>query len=114
MDEESEERRINEKAGNNENIENIEKSGKNEKDETGEKNNEFVTKEMKVSEIINNYPESVPVLMGYGLHCIGCHLSNIDTLEEGAKIHSIDEETMELMIKDVNAVIKECKEDNKP
>lgn len=71
----------------------------------------FVTKDMNLSEIIMSYPEAAPILMGYGLHCVGCHLSGVDTLESGAKIHAMDEETLNMMIRDINVIIRECKED---
>ena len=66
-----------------------------------------VTKDMKVMEIIENYPEAVPILMGYGLHCIGCVFSEFDTLETGAKTHGIDNETIDMMVRDVNEIIRE-------
>lgn len=73
---------------------------------------DFIYKDIKISEIITRYPEVIPVLMGYGLGCIGCSNSEIDTLEEGAKIHSIDDRTLKMMIQDMNILIRECKEEN--
>ena len=49
-------------------------------------------------ELVEKYPNVIPVLMGYGLHCVGCNFSQFDTLENGAKIHGIDEEEFELML----------------
>jgi hybrid cluster-associated redox disulfide protein len=67
---------------------------------------QFVKKDMLMIDIITQYPEVAPILMGYGLHCVGCHFSGQDTLEMGAKMHGIDEETIKLMLKDANLIIK--------
>lgn len=71
-----------------------------------EKQNQFVTKDMFLIDIISKYPEAAPILMGYGLHCVGCHFSGADTLEMGAKMHGMDDEIMEMMLKDVNLIIE--------
>lgn len=70
-----------------------------------EKMNDFVTKEMFLIDIIAKYPEAAPILMGYGLHCVGCHFSGADTLEMGAKMHGMDDEILDMMLKDVNLII---------
>ena len=64
------------------------------------------TKDMLVMDIIQEHPDVATVLMGYGLHCVGCHFSDIDTLESGARIHGMDDETINMMVKDVNAMIE--------
>lgn len=68
--------------------------------------NELITKDMLMADIIMKYPEVAPILMGYGLHCVGCDFAYSDTLEMGAKVHGMDEETMEIMLKDANEVIE--------
>ncbi len=70
------------------------------------KEKKFVIKDMFLIDIITKYPEAAPILMGYGLHCVGCHFSGADTLEMGAKMHGMDEETVTMMLKDVNIIIE--------
>lgn len=41
-----------------------------------------ISKKTVLGEIINNNPEVVPVLASAGLHCIGCHVSSYESLEE--------------------------------
>lgn len=60
---------------------------------------EFVTKEMFVAEAVAKYPEAVEVFSEYGLHCIGCFASELDTVESGAKVHGIN---VEHLLYDVN------------
>lgn len=60
---------------------------------------EFITKEMFVAEAVAKYPESIEVFSRYGLHCIGCFASELDTVESGAKVHGIN---VEHLLYDVN------------
>ncbi len=68
--------------------------------------NKFVTKNMILVDVITKYPEVAPILMGYGLHCVGCHFSSIDTIENGAKLHGLDDEMIEMMLRDANLIIE--------
>ena len=69
-----------------------------------------ITKEIPINDLINNHPDVIPVLMGYGLHCVGCSFASHDTLETGARMHGMNEEEVEMMIKDVNTTIKAIEE----
>ena len=68
--------------------------------------NQFVKRDMLMIDIITQYPEVAPILMGYGLHCVGCRFSGADTLEMGAKVHGMNEETINMMLKDANLIIE--------
>lgn len=74
---------------------------------------DLITRDMFLMDIITKYPEAAPILMGYGLHCIGCHFSGADTLEMGARLHGMDDETIEMMLRDVNIIVKEFNKDIK-
>ncbi len=65
----------------------------------------LITKDMILMDIVDEYPEIAPVLMSYGLHCVGCAFSSFDTLENGIKIHGMDDETFEMLLRDINATI---------
>jgi len=65
-----------------------------------------IKKNIPINDLINNHPDVIPVLMGYGLHCVGCAFAQHDTIETGAKMHGMNEEEVEMMLKDVNVTIK--------
>ena len=65
----------------------------------------IVTKQTAIKELIEAHPETQEILMSYGLHCVGCHFSEFDTLEDGAMLHGLSDEDIELMIKDVNLIV---------
>jgi len=66
-----------------------------------------VKKEMLIANIVSENPEVIEVFLEYGLHCVSCHISGVETLEEGAARHGMDENTINMMIKDANQVISE-------
>ena len=41
-----------------------------------------ITRDMLISDIIEQYPQAVPAFMAIGMHCIGCALASGETLEE--------------------------------
>ena len=60
-----------------------------------------ITKENTIEEVVNKYPESVMVFMKHGLHCIGCHVSAFESVEEGAMAHGID---VDALVADLNKI----------
>jgi hybrid cluster-associated redox disulfide protein len=63
--------------------------------------NETITKEMGISDVIQKYPELIPVFIQHGLGCIGCALANFETIEQGAGAHGMD---IDRLMKDLNEV----------
>ena len=73
-----------------------------------------ITKDMTIMEIIINHPETMDVFIDSGLHCIGCGISQIETLEEGTMGHGWDEEDLEHLVDELNKTIStHTEEDDK-
>jgi len=70
-----------------------------------------VTKDMKLGELAEKYPESVEIMFNYGLHCVGCHVASFETLEQGAKAHGMSDEDIDKMVGEINKAINEPKEE---
>ena len=49
-----------------------------------------ITKDMLIGELIQSKPEAVETLMRFGMGCIGCPASQMESLEEAAMVHGID------------------------
>jgi len=62
-----------------------------------------IKKEMKISEIVEKYPQTLSLLLEKGLHCIGCPLAPDETFEEAAKVHGFD---LEKLLEELNKAIK--------
>ena len=49
-----------------------------------------ITKDMTIGEALSTNPDIAPVLMGIGMHCLGCPSAQGETLEEAAMVHGIE------------------------
>ena len=58
-----------------------------------------VTKTTQIGEVLRINPNVKEVLMGFGLHCFGCPMSQMETLEEAAAVHGVD---VDLMMEKIN------------
>ena len=66
---------------------------------------QLISKDMIIEEVVRKYPKTVPVFMAHGLHCIGCHVANFETVEQGAMGHGITDVTQ--LMADLNKVANE-------
>ena len=58
-----------------------------------------ITKNMLLGDIMEMKPDSGEVFLGFGLHCFGCPMAAMETLEEVAELYEIN---LELMLKKLN------------
>jgi hybrid cluster-associated redox disulfide protein len=70
----------------------------------------YVSADMSLGEIIENYPETIPVLLKYGLHCIGCHIASWESLREGLMAHGLDEKGIMDVVDELNRTIRKHEE----
>lgn len=49
-----------------------------------------ITKDMKIREVIDDYPETIKVFQDFNFHCIGCMAASFETIEQGVNVHGID------------------------
>jgi len=63
----------------------------------------LITKDMMIGELAEKYPELVDVLIeDYGFHCIGCGMSAVETLEQGAGVHGMTNKEIKVMVDNLN------------
>jgi iron-sulfur cluster assembly accessory protein len=65
-----------------------------------------ITKDTTIGEIVEKYPQVVETLMSYGVHCVGCHVSGVESLEMGFKGHGMDDATIADAVKKLNVIIE--------
>lgn len=71
-----------------------------------------VTRQTIIGDIVRKYPFSVEVFMDYGVHCVGCHVSDFETLEQGILGHGFSEGELLELIDELNEIIKNPPEDD--
>ncbi|MCR4956771.1 MAG: DUF1858 domain-containing protein [Lachnospiraceae bacterium] len=53
-----------------------------------------VTKDTMIGELLQINENITPVLLGIGMHCLGCPSSQMETIEEAAAVHGIDPDAL--------------------
>ncbi|MBS3174352.1 DUF1858 domain-containing protein [Candidatus Woesearchaeota archaeon] len=82
--------------------------------EKTETQTEILTKDMTIGEVIAKYPFLAEIMIGYGLHCVGCGVNPYETIEQGCLSHGMPEETLDNMMNELNeAVANTPKEEKK-
>ncbi|NLV75684.1 MAG: DUF1858 domain-containing protein [Tissierellia bacterium] len=59
-----------------------------------------ITKDMLVGEVIRSKPDAIDILLNFGLGCVGCPASQMESLEEAAMVHGLD---IDELLKALNA-----------
>ena len=63
---------------------------------------EKINENMNIREVIEKYPDTVPVFGRYNMGCIGCIASSFEKLRDIATVHGIDVKTF---VKELNDAI---------
>ena len=53
-----------------------------------------VTKSTMIGELLRIDENIAPLLLGIGMHCLGCPSSQMETIEEAAMVHGLDCEAL--------------------
>ena len=65
-----------------------------------------ITKDMTIGEALMLKPEIAPVLMGMGMHCLGCPASQAESIGDAALVHGLDADEL---VSEINAFIEKNK-----
>ena len=61
-----------------------------------------VNKDTTIGEVIQIDAGVIPILMGAGMHCVGCPSSAGETLEEAAMVRGIDGD---MLVEEIRAIL---------
>ncbi|MBP3619284.1 MAG: DUF1858 domain-containing protein [Clostridia bacterium] len=62
-----------------------------------------ITKDMTIGEIIELDENLGEVFLGFGMHCISCPVSQMETVEQASQVHGVD---LEFLLKKLNENLK--------
>jgi len=64
-----------------------------------------LSKEMLIADLLKtgNAEAKAEVLLGFGMHCLGCALAKGETLEEAAQVHNVDVGVMMKALEEADA-----------
>ena len=63
--------------------------------------NNQITKDMTLADVLKSKPAIAPVLMGKGMHCLGCAIAQGETVGQAAEVHGLDADQL---VKELNEV----------
>ena len=72
---------------------------------------QLITKEMTIGDVVSKYPSCIETLQSAGVHCVGCHVSYSETLEQGFKGHGMSDAEVDELIVKMNKAVEEEKMD---
>lgn len=73
-----------------------------------EQTHEYISKDDLISGIVDKYGmDAAEIMLKYGLHCVGCHVSQFETIEQGCLGHGMPEDDFNSMLKELNDMAKE-------
>lgn len=62
-----------------------------------------ITKDMTIGQVLEINEKLGDIFLGFGMHCISCPMSQMETVEEASQVHGID----------VDFLLKKLNENNK-
>ncbi len=61
-----------------------------------------IKKTMTIGEVLKIDENLADILMGFGMHCFGCPVSQMESLEDAAAVHGVD---VDLMVQKLNEAV---------
>ena len=61
-----------------------------------------IKKTMTIDKVLSIDENLTSVLLGFGLHCFGCPMSRMETLEQAAMVHGVD---VDIMVEKLNEAL---------
>ncbi len=59
----------------------------------------MITKDMLISDVLRENPGAAEIFKRIGMHCFGCAIASMETVEQAAQVHSVD---LDKLIIDLN------------
>ena len=62
-----------------------------------------ITKDTIIGDILDIAPETAPVFLSIGMHCLGCPSSRGETVEQACMVHGVDVDSLLEQINSITA-----------
>ena len=60
-----------------------------------------ITKDTIIGDILDIAPQTAPIFLSIGMHCLGCPSSRGETVEEACAVHGVDGEKLLAVVNEV-------------
>ena len=68
-----------------------------------------ITKDMTIGDVVKRFPACIETLQEAGVHCVGCHVSYHESLEDGFRGHGMSDEEVDSVVSKMNIAVLESK-----
>ena len=65
-----------------------------------------ITKDTIIGDILDIAPETAPIFLSIGMHCLGCPSSRGETVEQACMVHGVDVNALLGKVNSVLAAVK--------
>ena len=65
-----------------------------------------ITKDTIIGDILDIAPETAPVFLSIGMHCLGCPSSRGESVEQACLVHGVD---VDSLLEKINALVPAAK-----
>ncbi len=62
----------------------------------------MITKDTIIAEVLDNHPETAPLFLEIGMHCLGCPSARGESIEQACAVHGAD---VDALLAKINAAI---------
>ena len=62
-----------------------------------------ITKDTIIGDVLDIAPQTAPVFMSIGMHCLGCPASRGETVEQACMVHGVD---VTALLEQINALLE--------
>ena len=62
-----------------------------------------ITKDTIIGDILTIAPQTAPLFMNIGMHCLGCPASRGETVEQACAVHGVDADDL---LEQINSLIR--------
>ncbi|MDO5026946.1 MAG: DUF1858 domain-containing protein [Tissierellia bacterium] len=52
--------------------------------------NTYVNENTLIGDLVNQYPETMDILFGIGMHCLSCPASQAESLKDACAVHGLE------------------------
>jgi hybrid cluster-associated redox disulfide protein len=61
-----------------------------------------ITAEMKIDNVVRQYPETVQIFTRYGVACLGCSAAEYDNIAISAQVHGVN---LDQLLRELNETV---------
>jgi hybrid cluster-associated redox disulfide protein len=69
----------------------------------------MVSRSSLLSEVSIRVPDAEEIILAYGLHCLGCGLNSLETVEQGCLGHGMSDDEVDSLVDELNESLEKSR-----